>query len=85
MDKITTYCGKLIEQMTREELIDALSFFVSQLTAEREEHARQLDVLIGRTAPKSVRADGATGFCQCDTGYSVATHPICGICGLPRY
>ena len=68
MDKITTYCGKLIEQMTREELIDALSFFVSQLTAEREEHARQLDV-----------------FCQCDTGYSVATHPICGICGLPRY
>ena len=36
------------------------------------------ELLIQRTA------DGATGVCQCDTGYPIATHPICGICGLPR-
>ena len=49
MDKISAYRGKPIEQMTREELIDALNFLASQLTAEREEHARQLDVFTGRT------------------------------------
>ena len=52
-DKISTYLGKPIEQMTREELIDALNFFASQLTAEREEHARRLDVLTGRAAQQA--------------------------------
>ena len=35
-----------------------------------------------RPTPRAL--DGATGLCKCDTGYPFATHPICGICGLPR-
>lgn len=35
-----------------------------------------------RRTPRAL--DGATGLCKCDTGYPFATHPICGICGLPR-
>lgn len=36
-----------------------------------------------RPTPRAV--DGKTGFCQCDTGYPIAIHPVCGICGLPRH
>ena len=45
MNKISTYRGKPIEKMTREELIEALNFLANDAENERKEHARQLDVL----------------------------------------
>ena len=35
-------------------------------------------------AEQRLQADGAVRICQCDTGYPIATHAVCGICGLPR-
>ena len=74
MDKIATYCGKPIEQMTREELIDALNFLASQLTAEREEHAHQLDVLTGRVAQQSAQAEARPIDCNCASWFLDGTH-----------
>ena len=37
----------------------------------------------GSLTPLAV--DAAKAVCKCDTGYPFATHPICGICGLPRH
>lgn len=37
----------------------------------------------GSLTPLAV--DAAEAVCKCDTGYPLATHPICGICGLPRH
>lgn len=47
MDKISTYRGKPIDEMSREELIDALNFLANDAKREREEHIRQLDVISG--------------------------------------
>ena len=62
------------EQITPEKAFDILTF------------AFRGEVLnVSEFRPTQRAVDGATGFCQCDTGYPIATHPICGICGLPRH
>lgn len=34
-------------------------------------------------AEQSFAADGAAS-CQCETYYTIAMHPVCGLCGRPR-
>lgn len=56
MDKISTYRGKPIEEMSREELIDALNFLANDSKQEREEHIRQLDVLASIDSTQTKKA-----------------------------
>ena len=44
-NKVVTYLGKPLEQMTREELIEAINYLANQLELERSEHARAMDIL----------------------------------------
>ena len=78
MGKIATYRGKPIEQMSREELIDALNFLANDAKNEREEHMHQLEVLSSiNNAQQSVQrtcftcggpANTSTGYLICENG-----------------
>jgi len=43
----TTYRGKKMSDMSKEELIEALELAVKMIERERSEHMRQLDVIAG--------------------------------------
>jgi hypothetical protein len=48
MEKVATFCGKPIQEMSREELIEAVNFLANENINQSKEHARRLDILTER-------------------------------------
>lgn len=52
MNKIVTYCGKPIEEMSREELITALEYAVHEVSLAHQENARRIEFMLDNGAAR---------------------------------